>query len=119
MIGNPHFHLLPLLDIICERFPPTEDTNGDPYRQEFYNIKVTCPSHKVHSVSVLGFQLLELVETANGSSEQSVELVDLRDISRPLISALISRVTRQERRIRQVQTSGYVEIHGCRKKVPA
>ena len=97
IMGNPQFHLLALLDIICERFTPA----ADPFA---HGIKVTCPSHKVHNVSPLGFMLLESVEGAINSSEQKVESIELTNIEGPLIQALKYRVTRQESAIRQIET---------------
>ena len=54
LIDSPLPHLLDLLEIICQRFPPTEVRRG----VVFGDVKVTCPTHKVHNVSALGFVLL-------------------------------------------------------------
>ena len=58
LIGNSEFHVLQLLDAICERFP-SEDARGV-LRGQY--VKITCPIHEVHSVSALDFMLLETVE---------------------------------------------------------
>ena len=70
---DPLPHLLDLLDLICERFPPTgpaEDWIG-----EF--LQVSCPRHGSHSVAPIGFQLLEAVEAALGTLEQRLQLVQV------------------------------------------
>ena len=80
MMESPQFNLVALLDIICERFPPSVAQH----------VMVTCPNHNVHHVSPLGLVLLQFVETAcaNASSEQDPEPVDIDNINDPLISAL-------------------------------
>ena len=88
LIGNPQAHLLQLLDAICERFP-----SEDARRQ---CVKMTCPIHEVHSVSALGFMLLELVEATNSPFQQKVGSLLLGPIKGALIPALKSRVMRQE-----------------------
>ena len=65
---DPLPHLLDLLDLICERFPPTRPT-------EF--VEVSCPRHGSHSVAPIGFQLLEAVEAALGTLEQRLQLVQV------------------------------------------
>ena len=65
---DPLPHLLDLLDLICERFPPTRPT-------EF--VQVSCPRHGSHSVAPIGFQLLEAVEAALGTLEQRLQVVQV------------------------------------------
>ena len=101
LIGSPHFHLLALLGIICERFPPpsialAENQFGPEY------LKVTQAGYEVQYLSALGFVLLEAVEAAHGSSEQAVGPVFVFNLREPLRSALKSRMTRQEGKIDQV-----------------
>ena len=91
LMGNPQFHLHELLHLICERFP-LEDIS-------YQHVKVTCPIHEVHSVSNLGFILLEMVEDVNGPSELKVGSVLLGHVNGPLVPALKSRVIRQEETI--------------------
>ena len=68
---DPLPHLLDLLDLICERFPPTGPTeNGE-------CVQVSCPRHGSHSVAPIGFQLLEAVEAALGTLEQRLQLVQV------------------------------------------
>ena len=91
LMGSQQCHLLDLLDLICQRFPPIEIyTWGVPR-----DVEVTCTSHDVHYVSALGFVLLELVEGAIGSLEQKIRSVCVIRIKGPLSSALKSRMMRQ------------------------
>ena len=103
LIGSPQFHLLQLLETICERFP---SNTGDPFYGPDY-VKVTCPNHEDHYVSAVGFVLLEQIEAANGSSEQKVDLVYISHMKDSLISALKSRVMRQERAISKVDSHAF------------
>ena len=104
LIGSPLPHLLDLLEIICQRFPPTEVRRG----VLFGEVKVTCPTHKVHNVSALGFVLLELVEGALGSSLQKIRSVFVNSIEGLLASALKSRTMRQEGMIKKVDAHFFV-----------
>ena len=90
LIDSPQLHLLDLLEIICQRFPPRD------WGEMARDVKVSCPSHKFHNVSALGFVLLELIEGALGSLEQKILSVFVCCISGPLSSALKSRMIRQE-----------------------
>ena len=104
LIGSPLPHLLDLLEIICQRFPPTEVRRG----VLFGEVKVTCPTHKVHNVSALGFVLLELVEGALGSSLQKIRSVFVNSIEGLLASVLKSRTMRQEGMIKKVDAHFFV-----------
>ena len=96
--------LLDNLEIICLRFPPTEVRRG----VVFGDVKVTCPTHKVHNVSALGFVLLELVEGALGSSLQKIRSVFVNSIEGLLASVLKSRTMRQEGMIKNVDAHFFV-----------
>ena len=102
LIGSPQFHLMKILDTICERFLPLESRTG------LSKVKVTCPNDEVHDVSAVGFVLIELVEGANGSSELNIEQVENDYMRGPLISALKSRLARQERVIRKVDCRYFI-----------
>ena len=79
---------LALLHLLCSSHLADHDT--------YTKIKVSCPCKDTsHSVSGLGFRLLESVESAIGSTEQSVEEVSTGYISVQLLSALGSRMNRQ------------------------
>ena len=64
---------------------------------------LSCPCNKTHKVSALGFRLLEEVESSIGTAEQQVvEIHSITDGPHPsnFLTALRSRVQRQERMIR-------------------
>ena len=106
MMGNPQFHILELLEIICERFPPTSVPNGGWLRKR-HVVKVTS-DHGVHSVSELGFVLLESIEEATDTVEQRIESVLVDSPRQPLLPALVSRLARQERSISHVEAWTFV-----------
>ena len=86
--------LLELLDAICKITPSAEG------QQHF---KLKCPRHISHSVSGMGFLLLEQVEQNFGTAELQVEEIrsvplgmpPLGELVDPLFSALSSRASRQ------------------------
>ena len=64
---------------------------------------LSCPCNETHKVSDLGFRLLEEVESSIGTAEQQVvEIHSITDGPHPsnFLTALRSRVQRQERMIR-------------------
>ena len=92
LLGKPQAHLLKLLHLLLDKLPTVTF---------LYNkITVTCPGHEAHSMSWLGFCLLEEVEAAMGSSEQKIESIGgvggWLSIEEPWLSALNSRLLRQE-----------------------
>ena len=103
MMDSPQFHLMVLLDIICQRFPPVDNFGHCFGPQHVY---VTCPIHLVHHVSPLGFVLLELVEAVCVKGSSELELDDTDQVDDPLIAALKSRMMRQGGWL-----SGQVEVH--------
>ena len=101
LIGGPESHLGALLDVICDRFPPN---NWNQCGRPEYFVKVTGPGHEVHLVTALGFVLLEFVEAAHGSSVQKLRSVFTYIIEGSLMSALKSRMMRQEGKVSRVET---------------
>ena len=96
-------HLRHLLDTICVKSPPDEDT---------CYIQIGSTSHGFHLVSPLGFLLLEEVEVALGSTLQSVSRVDLGiysntldalSASEALMQALAARVVRQQQNLTRME----------------
>ena len=104
MMEEPQDCLVNLLDLICTRFPIGE--SGRPLRYvKAANgktvpvpeaVKVTCPNHTSHKVSSLGFLLLEEVEGALGSAEQSVQWLGVAELEGILLSSLGARMRRQQ-----------------------
>lgn len=98
--------LVNLLDLICTRFPT--DESGRLYVKVANGktvllpeaVVVTCPNHTSHKVSPLGFLLLEEIEEALGSAEQSVEWLGLAELEGILLSSLGARMRRQQLGVR-------------------
>ena len=91
LIGKPESHLLHLLNLICENFPPytTELELSD-------HVKVACPCQEVHVVSPFGFKLLRKVERRTETRCQQVVLIRMLSIqSWVQLPALNSRISRQ------------------------
>ena len=84
-----------LLKLICERFP-AEDPGQD--GGTFVKVRCSCRSQESSAVSVSphGFLLLEAAEASMGSTEQNLELVVVDKLGDHLLSAVGSRLTRQE-----------------------
>ena len=81
LIGKPESHLMQLLDLICENFPPC--------MIEFGNIvKVACPCQEVHDVSRFGLELLEMVESSTDTCLQQVDTIRMWSFHGPILSAL-------------------------------
>ena len=100
---NPKVPLVELLHVICERFPPVlfrPEENGQPM-----TFHLSCPCKKSHSVTHLGFLLLEKVEGTLQSAEQELETVFLGHLDQPWLSPLQSRVSRQQRIVRKVEAA--------------
>ena len=70
IIGKPESHLLQLLDLICENFPPYAIEQEIPD-----HVKITCPCQEIHDVSPFGFQLLEKVERRTDTCLQQVDII--------------------------------------------
>ena len=82
-----------LLDLICKRFPP-EDRSGDG-EGWYLRAGLTTPKTGWIFVSHYGFQLLEAAEAEMGSTEQTFNWIETKDLKDPLLSAVASRLTRQ------------------------
>ena len=87
LIGKPESHLMQLLDLICENFPPC--------MYEYGNIvKVACPCQEVHEVSTFGLELLEKVERSTDTCLQQVDTIRIWSFFGPILPALKSRMLR-------------------------
>ena len=112
---NPKKPLLELLHVICERFPPVlfrpehstsdfePEKNGRPMA-----FHLSCPCKRSHSVTHLGFLLLEKVEGCMKSAEQRVETAFPGNLEEPWFSALEARVARQEKKVQKVEAIRFV-----------
>ena len=95
-VDEPRTFLLPLLDLICQSgFVPESD-------QQDNEIHLICPSHPAapHVVSHGDFLLLELVEAAFQTAEQSIsEVRSKKEMYDNFLSAISSRMSRQAQKI--------------------
>ena len=82
-----------LLDLICERFPH-EDRSRDG-EGWYMRAGLKTPKTGWIFVSHYGFQLLEAAEAEMGTTEQTFNWIDTKDLKDPLLSAVASRLTRQ------------------------
>ena len=90
LMGQPKDLLLDLLDLICEGLPPLVDVVTN-------QLQIVCPRHpEPHNVSPAGFLLLEQVESVLGSTEHRIQSMDVGVLSESILSAIISRTTRQQ-----------------------
>ena len=88
---------LDLLNLICERFPPTVEKGEEEEVEAVTLLSSTSRSSQTKTVSPLGFFLLEEVESVLGSLEYQVEEIKSTSLPRMLLlTTLSSRVTRQD-----------------------
>ena len=79
-----------LLDLICERFP------HDNQNHNFQRVQVRTQENVSVFVSPYGFQLLEVAEGEMGSTIHIFEEVVINHLKGDLLSAVASRLTRQQ-----------------------
>ena len=80
-----------LLNEICKRFPAEDSSSQD---GKFVRVSCTWGSQEFSAfkVSTDGFLMLEAAEGAMGSTEQNLELVVVKNLVGPLLSAVGSRL---------------------------
>ena len=118
MVENREAHLKTLLGLVCERYPPEyqngptlwlNDDNGNRVSLGSPNIDlnslfepqlVNCSTHQAHTVSPLGYLLLEKVEEAFGSSNRKGNV--LHFINQPRVFKGILRIGRNEMDLREI-----------------
>ena len=102
LIGKPESHLMHLLDLICENFPPC--------MYEYGNIvKVACPCQEVHEVSRFGLEFLEMVESSTDTCLQQIDEIRMRSMHGPILSALKPVMVRRGG-MKQTKTIAYDDI---------
>ena len=99
LFEDPKPFLLDLLHLICETYPPNKITS---YPNGYGQVEVAGCCNKTHSVSPLGFLILDQIETTLGSTEQSVEKVEIFNLVLWLdgMPALIRRIVQQQEMVR-------------------
>ena len=106
-LEDPSSHLLDLLHVICENFPPVDrddvpvEAGGPPASvnkipgPEFIQVSCTCEQAS-HTLGPYGFPYLEEVERAMGTTVQKVERVVTDDLEEPWLADLQSHLLRQQ-----------------------
>ena len=103
LMKEPKDLLLDLLDVICERVPSI------PSRRE--QLQMVCPRHPdPHSVSPVGFLLLEEVERVLGTVEQRIESIEVGHLSEQVLFAIVARMSRQQEAAISIRICGSIEI---------
>ena len=106
LMENCKASLLELLHVICERYPPIVYGKYEDDAPEFFQL--SCPCKRTHSVSHLGFLLLEEVEGTLGSAAQEVEKVSIFSLEEPWLSALGSRTSRQQKGVIKIKAKRFI-----------
>ena len=98
LMKDPKANLLEVLDEICKTNPQTGFEGG-------FGVRMGCPCHlHFHPISPKGFELLEEVEGAFGTSEQTVESVSGGKwvVPNNFMAALGSRLSRQQQELTSI-----------------
>ena len=94
-------HILDLLVSICD--PTSWDYYGNDNFNDYLNsnrcVLIHCPSHGSHFVSWACFELLERVESAFGTSLQTVGAISLSIAGSACLSAIGPRLSRQRQKL--------------------
>ena len=105
-VEEPEDLVVELLHVVAERFPPPPhrdyysrsshvvDTLGSAV-DKGQSVQLSCACLSNHSVSPLGFLVLEEIMAALASTEQRVEKISMEDLVEPWLSALASHLSRQ------------------------
>ena len=107
LMGKPKDLLLDLLDLICEGLPPLVGLTVMATNQ----LQIVCPRHpEPHNVSPAGFLLLEEVESVLGTTEQRIQSMDVGVLFGSIMSAIGSRMTRQQDAVPSIRIRRRIEI---------
>ena len=102
LMKEPKDFLVDLLDVICERVPSTAHLN---------QLQMVCPRHPdPHSISPAGFLLLEEVEGFLGTTEQRIESIEVTSLSEQALSAIVSRMFRQQEAVTSIRIDHSIKI---------
>ena len=97
LMNDSKANMLDLLDAICKANPPDIDDKD--------SVLMSCPRHPdSHPISRSCFLLLENIEAAFGTTEQTVELISLgnRIHRNSFVAALATRLTRQQKQVTSI-----------------
>ena len=109
LMRDPKANMLDLLDTICQRIPRALFRDASPAESGYYGaVTIGCPAHgDPHKVLLSDFLLLEEIEGAFGTTEQEVEEVWVGGVigdvlEEPFLSALSSRLSRQQKKLTSI-----------------
>ena len=106
-LEEPSTFLLPLLDLICESSPDV----SSPKQKHFV---MSCPSHtQPHIISTGAFLLLEKVEGAFGTAEQSIKVAHLNLIHGDLRRAIRLRMSHQRETVTSINAVQFMVLKQC------
>ena len=101
MVEEPKAHLKALLDLVCERFPPYQDgprpqqnLDGGPPEIDLNSlygpqlVQVAYSDEQTHTVSLLGYLLLQEIEDTFGSTELKIEGIVIDFLEEPWVTSL-------------------------------
>ena len=114
LLEDPEPRLLQLLHAICERYP--KEISGEVKEGEeeltyfdLDSVFITCILHQAgHKVSTAGFELLELIEGAMGTTLQKLQKIELEQLDEnvfdfSLALAFMARIKRQDLPLQKVK----------------
>ena len=105
LLEEPLTPLQDLLDAICEDIYP-DDENAE--------VEIGCPRHPYSQmISLSDFHLLEEAESAFGTTEKTLEAVDVFVLKEPTLSVLGTRMLRQQGKKAKL-TSGVFKIQNLK-----
>ena len=120
IMETPRALLMDALHVICERLPPRNPRSDQ--------LQLICSSHDPHSVSRWAFILLEEIEAALRTTEQSIRSIEhgplpgsswLSTMSGRLLLAIGSRLSRQKEPASSIRINSSVYIEDDRRSARA
>ena len=100
MFKDPVTLEMDLLLLICKRFPPFNNCFGEPELVDVSHHLLSTDQFSTHSVSLVGFTLLESVEGSLGSTQQKIERIGrVGFLKEAWLTAVSERAARQGRKI--------------------
>ena len=107
LMGQPKDLLLNLLDVICEGLPPVTGRVNQ--------LEIVCPRHPdPHNISPAGFLLPEEVESVLRTTEQRIQSMEVGFLCEATISAIGSRMSRQQEPVASIRIRFRVDIESGR-----
>ena len=108
-VEDPTNFLVALLDLVSAQFPSCQGESF-PFERNG-RVEVTSP-HRTEplTTSLWGFLLLEDVEAALGRAEQSIRSISVDKLCEPFLSAVASRISRQQEAVTSVSIERSLQL---------